>query len=272
MHPLVRCLRRLPSILHQCRFDRLLSRPLLRLSGRRPAPRLDGLFSFHRIGHGRSGSLDVESLPFLERSRRRCRAAGLTARSVFWDRVSRSRCGAVRSADRGSGSGFLRARGTDVRRARSGFGPRVRCLSKPGTRIHAQHRRKPRRSRRIFRRLGRSGAALGLVLDRVCRDRLSIASNRLARLGEGIGADCRCRGSRNADRRIWPEPRNPLVTLLQGRLRYGLRLHRGEQDLSSNYGPIRVGRRSLFPHPFAAATQRRRPLSQCTGDRSGFGQ
>src|SRR2546421_11057256 len=66
----------------------------------------------------------------------------------------------------------------DVRRARPGARPGLRCLSQPGGSLFVEYRRKPRGHPGILRAVIRAGAAWGLVPDKLCRSGLSALSRQ----------------------------------------------------------------------------------------------
>jgi len=179
------------------------------------------------------------------------------------------------------GSGFsFRARGTDVRRAR--FRPLGRAfdgLSKPGTRdTRSTIGGSLGRSRRIFppsRPFQAPPWAWFLIVFGRDPPFLLHQTGSLG-WGKGLALICRCRGSRSADRRIWPEPRksagHPINRVDYG---YGPQAYiEVKQDLSSKlWSHSRRKAAPYFPSSICCSdTAAAPPFSRCTGDRSGFGQ
>ena len=144
----------------------------------------------------------------------------------------------------------------DVRRARPGARPGLRCLSQPGGSLFVEYRWKPRGHPGILRAVIRAGAAWGLVSHKLCRSGLSA----LSRQGLVAPASPHAWGAGGVFRatyRVAKSARNPLVALLRRRPKQGDRRDRRQQHRSSNNGALRRWRLLLFVDSLAAATNRR---------------
>src|SRR5215831_15841725 len=115
VHPLVRRLCDLPPVFHQRRPHCVVPRHVVWMPGGASPPGLVELFSIHRLCDGPGGFYNVVGLSLLERPCCGHRRPRVATRSLLRNRVPQPRRRAIHRADRGSGSGLLRACRPNVR-------------------------------------------------------------------------------------------------------------------------------------------------------------